>query len=181
MASVDRAERIGVPRHSETHPVADPSSQNSVLTLEPLTAGHVPRCEAIARALSEWFGIEEGLAEMRGYLATGPGHVALAGSEVVGFVTLQRHFPETWEITWMAVARTWHRRGVGRCLIDATVARCREEGTRWLLVKTLADSHPSLEYRATRAFYQAMGFDRLSVLPDLWGPDNPCLLMIRPL
>jgi GNAT superfamily N-acetyltransferase len=149
------------------------------LSVTPLQATHVPDCEAISRALPEWFGVEEGLAEMRGYLETGPGLVALAGGEVVGFLTLHRHFAETWEITWMAVARDWHRRSAGRGLIEAAAAQCRRDGARWLLVKTLADSHPSEEYRATRAFYQARGFDRLSVYPDLWGPDNPCLLMVR--
>ena len=50
-----------------------------------------------------------------------------------------------------------------------------------LLVKTLADTHPSPEYAATRAFYRSLGFLPLAVLPDLWGPANPCLLMVRPL
>ena len=159
--------------------MAETSSPDDGLTLEPLGAWHVPHCEAIARALPEWFGLEEGLAEMRGYLETGSGFVACQSNEVVGFLTLRRHFAETWEITWMAVARARHRRGVGRRLIESAATRCRGEGARWLLVKTLADSHPSEEYRATRAFYQAMGFDRLSVFPDLWGPDNPCLQMVR--
>lgn len=48
-----------------------------------------------------------------------------------------------------------------------------------LLVKTLADTHPSEEFAQTRAFYRAMEFGRLEVFPDLWGPHNPCLLMAR--
>jgi hypothetical protein len=48
-----------------------------------------------------------------------------------------------------------------------------------LLVKTLADRHPSPEFAMTRAFSSAMGFRRLEVFADLWGPHNPCLLMAR--
>jgi hypothetical protein len=34
---------------------------------------------------------------------------------------------------------------------------------------------------ATRAFYQAVGFLPIEEFPDLWGAENPCLLMLRPL
>src|SRR5688572_5631643 len=154
------------------------SGNFSVVPLQPV---HVPACEVIARALPEWFGVEEGQVEMRGYLDAGVGFVALADGEVVGFSSARRQFEESWEITWMAVARVWHRRGVGRRLVEAAMSQAKTAGARWLLVKTLADLHPSVEYRVTREFYRALGFGRLSVLPDLWGPDNPGLLMARAL
>lgn len=145
----------------------------------PLTRDRAAACEAIGRALPAWFGIEEGLEDLRHCAETQEGVVAVADGDTIGFITLVRHFPETWEITWMAVHPDWHRRGVGRRLVDAAVRRCREAGATTLLVKTLADSHPSQEYARTRAFYAAMGFRRLEVFPDLWGPHNPCLLMAR--
>lgn len=107
--------------------------------------------------------------------------MATVGPEVVGFVTLLRHFPESWEVTWMAVAPAWHRSGIGRCLVEETVAAARQAGARLLLVKTLADRHPSPEYARTRAFYQSQGFVRLAVEPELWDPANPCVLLVRPL
>lgn len=79
----------------------------------------------------------------------------------------------------MAVAPALHRNGVGRALIAAVIDDARASRARLLHVKTLADSHPSPEYAQTRAFYCAMGFERLLDLPDLWGPQNPCLLMVR--
>ena len=33
----------------------------------------------------------------------------------------------------------------------------------------------------TRAFYAAAGFRPLEVITEVWGPDDPCLLMVRPL
>ncbi len=145
----------------------------------PLTPDRAAACEAIGRALPAWFGIEEGLEDLRHCAETQEGVVAIADGEAIGFVTLTIHFPETWEITWMAVHPDWHRRGVGRRLVEAAVERCRAEGATTLLVKTLADSHPSPEYARTRAFYAAMEFRRLEVFPDLWGPENPCLLLAR--
>lgn len=145
----------------------------------PLNPDHAAACEAIGRALPAWFGIEEGLADLRHCAATQEGVVAIAAGEPIGFLTLTRPFPETWEMTWMAVHPARHRRGVGCRLIEVTIDRCRAAGASTLLVKTLAGSHPSEEYAQTRAFYRAMGFQRLEVFPDLWGPHNPCLLMAR--
>lgn len=149
------------------------------IEIVPLTPDRAAACEAIGRALPAWFGIEEGLEDLRHCVETQEGFVAVADGETVGFVSLVVHFPETWEITWMAVHPAWHRRGIGRRLVEAAVERCRAEGAAMLLVKTLADTHPSPEYARTRAFYAAMGFRRLAAFPDLWGSHNPCLLMAR--
>jgi GNAT superfamily N-acetyltransferase len=93
-----------------------------------LTPGRAPACEVIGRSLPAWFGVEDGLEELRRCAETQAGFVAVPDSAVVGFVTLARHFPETWEITWMSVAPRWHRRGIGRRLVEAAVARCRGRG-----------------------------------------------------
>ncbi len=147
----------------------------------PLLPEHADRIEDIARSLPAWFGIEEGLQDLRQCAERDPGFVALQDGDVTGFVTLVRPFAETWEITWMAVAPDRHRQGIGRALIDVVVTDARHAGARLLHVKTLADSHPSPEYAQTREFYAALGFDRLIVLTDLWGPENRCLFMVRPL
>jgi ribosomal protein S18 acetylase RimI-like enzyme len=149
--------------------------------IRPLRRDDADRCEAIIRGLPDWFGLEEGIAEARGHLETQDGFVAEVDGEVLGFLTFASEVAESVEITWMAVAAGAHRRGIGRALTGAVVARARSEGRTLLVVKTLAESHPSPEYAATRAFYRAMGFLPVAVLPDLWGPANPCLLMVRPL
>ena len=48
-------------------------------------------------------------------------------------------------------------------------------------MKTLAPSDPDPSYAATRAFYAAVGFLPLEELPQVWGPQNPCLLMVKAL
>lgn len=155
---------------------------SDAMRIERLEPGHAPACEAIGRALPAWFGIEEGLAEMRLAADRGPGFVALdASGEVIGFLTVERHFPESWDISWMAVHPDYHRRGIGRRLVEVLIEDARAHGVRLLQVKTLADMHPSSEYARTRAFYRSVGFIRLEVFPDLWGPANPCLVLIRTL
>jgi ribosomal protein S18 acetylase RimI-like enzyme len=150
-------------------------------TVRPLDRKDVDWCEAIVRALPGWFGIEAGIAEARGYLETQEGVVVEVDGRVAGFLTYASAFPESVEITWMAVAPEHHRRGIGRALMEAVVTEARARGATLLLVKTLAETHPSPEYARTRAFYQAVGFGRLTVLPEHWNPAYPCLLMVRPI
>jgi hypothetical protein len=45
---------------------------------------------------------------------------------------------------------------------------------------TLGPSHPDPGYAGTRAFYAAMGFRPVEERHDVW-PDNPCLVMVKPL
>jgi ribosomal protein S18 acetylase RimI-like enzyme len=153
----------------------------STVRIIPLVPDHAAACEAIARTLPAWFGIEEGLEDLRHCAGTEPGFVAITNGQVAGFLTIATPFPETREITWMAVSPDHHRQGIGRALVEAALAEGRASGARLLHVKTLADLHPSPEYAQTRAFYHAMDFHRLIVLPDLWDPANPCLLMVRPI
>ena len=86
-----------------------------------------------------------------------------------------------WEITWLAVAPGQHRRRIGRRLVETVIEVSRGEQAQLLLVTTLADQHPSPEYARTRGFYSRLGFLTLTVLPQVWGEENPCLLMVRPL
>jgi len=46
-------------------------------------------------------------------------------------------------------------------------------------VKTLSSRHPDPGYAETRAFYLAMGFTEAREL-DIWGPENPAVLLTRP-
>jgi GNAT superfamily N-acetyltransferase len=149
--------------------------------IRPLERVDADACEAIVRSLPDWFGIEEGIAEARGYLDAQEGLVAEDDGRILGFLTFASEFPESAEITWMAVAADAHRRGVGRALVETLTQVLRQRGVRLLLVRTLADSHPSPEYAATRAFYRATGFLPLTVIPEHWDAANPCLFMVRAL
>lgn len=145
--------------------------------IRPLTAEDAPYCAAINRSLPDWFGLEEGLDEADEYLRDHAGLVAEVDGDIVGYLTYDQLFVGSAEISWMAVAKSQHRRGVGRALIAALENRLPYPCL--LSVKTLADSHPSPEYAITRAFYISVGFQAQMVFPDLWDPSNPCLLMVK--
>jgi GNAT superfamily N-acetyltransferase len=141
--------------------------------------------------LPDWFGIEaanaayvESAGELPTYLARpvqGSEGQAATAAEPVGVLLARRHFPEAAEIHLMAVDPRLHRRGVGRALVTALEADLIADGCRLLQVKTLGPSHPDAGYALTRQFYAGLGFLPLEELADLWGPENPCLLMVKAL
>lgn len=128
--------------------------------------------------LPAWFGIPESNAEYVRSATELPGLIAATNDEPIGVLLHRRHFPQAAEIHLMAVAPHWHRRGVGRALVDALVADIAADGCAVLQVKTLGPSHPDPGYTLTRAFYHAVGFVPVEETTVVW-PDNPCLIMVR--
>jgi GNAT superfamily N-acetyltransferase len=104
---------------------------------------------------------------------------AQADEHIEGYVALAEHFSVNCEIHSMGVDPNWHRRAIGRALINATIQWSAERGFTYVSVKTLSERHKDPNYAKTRSFYLAMGFLAFEELPELWGADNPCLLLIR--
>ncbi|MEQ4210449.1 GNAT family N-acetyltransferase [Actinopolymorpha sp. B9G3] len=128
--------------------------------------------------LPSWFGVPEANAEYVESATRLPGLVARSDTEPIGVLLYRRHFAEAAEIHLMAVAPSWHRRGVGRELIRTITQDLSIDGCRLLQVKTLGATHPDPGYAGTRAFYQSMGFLPLEETGALW-PGNPCLIMVK--
>ena len=136
-------------------------------------------CLDILRALPEWFGNEAAVLDYAKQCETLPVFAAFEGEQAVGFVALKPHNEYTGEILVMGLLPGSHRKGIGRALLAACEEACRANGTRFLTVKTLADTHPCQDYAKTRAFYFAMGFVPLEVFPLHWDEENPCLFMAK--
>ena len=60
-------------------------------------------CAALIAALPDWFGIPESNASYLRNLAALPSWVALADDRLAGAVTLEQHFPSSFEVHFMAV------------------------------------------------------------------------------
>ena len=130
--------------------------------------------------LPEWFGIPEAVDAYVAAVDDLPLLIArINGSEIIGFLSLRFHTEAAAEAYVLGVRPEWHRKGIGIRLFEAAGALARSRGCKYLTVKTLAAEHPDPHYRATRLFYEAIGFEPIEVLPTLWGPDNPCLLMLK--
>ena len=136
-------------------------------------------CDAIVASLPDWFGLEEGIRECAEAVRTQPGLVAEVDGEVRGFLSIARPYPQTPEISWLAVHARDRRRGIGRALIAALSDQLRTHGDRLVLVKTLSDrTDPGPEYAETRAFYLAIGFVPVAELDlDPPDPENPIQLL----
>lgn len=141
-------------------------------------------CDEIVRSLPYHFGDAGGREQCARDVRTSQGLVAVEDGAVVGFLTLCHRFPETSEVTWMAVHADHRRGGVGRAMIAELRARLRAEGRKLLILFTVSDiedeRHVADGYAGTRAFYRAVGFIPARDFPDLW-PGNPALLLVLPL
>ena len=146
------------------------------------TGGQWPEAvEQLLRGLPEWFGIEE---SNRAYVDSArvlPSTAAVIDGEIVGVCLVRLHNPLAAELHLLAVRRDFHRRGIGRRILDAVETHLRAEGVQLLQVKTFGPSGHSVEYERTRLFYEALGFVPLEERTDIWGPGNPCLILVKPL
>jgi GNAT superfamily N-acetyltransferase len=121
--------------------------------------------------LPSWFDTPEANEE---YVASAhrlPGLVAYAGTDAVGILLHRRHSPSVAEIHLMAVDPSWHRRGVGRTLVDALETSLAAEDIPLLQVKTGVHA---------REFYRSVGFLPQEEMLAL-GPGNLCLIMVKKL
>ena len=138
--------------------------------------------ERLLRALPDWFGIEQSLREYVEDARTKPTYLAVdsATTEVRGALLVTRHFPESAEMHVLAVDPGHHRRGIGAGLVGRFEADMRADGVRLLAVKTRGPSIPDESYAKTLAFYLAMGYLPLEELDGYW-PEDPCLILVKPL
>jgi ribosomal protein S18 acetylase RimI-like enzyme len=138
-------------------------------------------CRAVLADLPLWFGLPDSNREYELGVRDLEFLVAERDGEAAGFLALKRHNEWTAEIWVMGLFARCHGQGLGRRLVEDAATRLRAEGIRFLSVKTLDASRPSPEYDRTRRFYRGAGFLPLETLPELWGPENPCLLLVKPL
>jgi GNAT superfamily N-acetyltransferase len=136
-------------------------------------------CAEILAALPHWFGIPESNAAHKRDVETMPMFAVLDGKRPRGFIALNRRTPHAIEIHVLGVRPELHRSGIGRALVERSVAFARNEGAHFLTVKTLSSREPDAGYARTRAFYAGMGFFEIEEFPLLWNPENPAVMMLK--
>jgi ribosomal protein S18 acetylase RimI-like enzyme len=137
--------------------------------------------DGLLRELPEWFGIEQSIRDYVDAARVLPTVAARVGNAVAGVCLVRRHNDLAAEIELLAVDRSMHRQGIGRGLVAAVVDELAADGVELLQVKTRGPSGISEPYARTRAFYRALGFVPLEERTDIWGPENPCLILVKPL
>jgi len=133
----------------------------------------------ILRQLPEWFGIEESTVEYVNSVKETDFLAAYDSDELIGFISVKFNNKYTAEIYVMGVSMSYHNKGIGKKLLTEVEKLIREKGCKFLMVKTLGESHPDVHYKKTRGFYGKVGFYPLEEIKEIWGEENPCLLMVK--
>lgn len=149
------------------------------MSILPVTSNVENECERVLRSLPLWFGQEAALRDYVKATSTLPTFISAPTGSVDGFVTLKQHFPQSFEVTCIAVHASHRGNGVGRALLEHAASWAVTQGGRFLQVKTIAATHPSPEYSQSREFYAKVGFTSLEVFPTLWSAKHPCLQLIK--
>ncbi len=144
---------------------------------EPTGAG--PTTRRILATLPTWFGIPASVDEYVAVADRTPTVVASLGDTDVGVATIVRHSEYSAEVYVMGVRPEYHRKGIGRAMLQHAEDSLAREGVEFLQVKTLSPRHPDDGYKRTRAFYLAYGFRPLEEFPTLWSPDQPALQLVK--
>jgi len=149
------------------------------MIIQEVTENKAQICEDILRSLPEWFGIEEAVRNYIEAARSRPMLIAREGDAVAGFLSLTLHNEFTGEIHVMGINKEFHRKGIGKALVEHAEAYLLQRKFEFFTVKTLSPSRESSEYEKTRKFYLALGFKPLEEFKTLWGEANPCLFLAK--
>lgn len=129
--------------------------------------------------LPQWFGIESSTREYILNCSKLPFIAIKLDKDNLGFISLKKLNDFSVEIYCMGVKKAYHHRGFGKKLILKAESLLKANGFKVFSVKTLGESHPDSYYANTRSFYRACGFYDLEEFTEIWGKENPCLIMVK--
>ena len=131
----------------------------------------------IMESLSDWFGIPEAREYYIQESGKQPFCVAFDEEKPVGFAYLKETGKDTTEISVVGVLKEYHRKGIGRKLIEKIQQIAKQKGYSFIQVKTVQMGKYD-DYDDTNRFYQALGFKEFEVFPMLWDENNPCQIYV---
>ena len=131
----------------------------------------------VLKDFPEWFGIPE---STQAYIEGAKDlqvWAAYQESDLAGFVSLSYSSEDCAEIDCIGVKKAHQGRGIGSRLL-ATLESEASKNVDFLQVKTVAEGS-NRDYDRTNIFYLSLGFKKLEIFPQLWGPQNPCQILIK--
>jgi len=96
---------------------------------------------------------------------------------LLGFVSLSYSSEDCTEIDCLGVKKAHQGREIGSQLLAALESEA-SKNVDFLQVKTVAEGS-NKDYDRTNVFYRSLGFKKLEIFPQLWGPQNPCQILIK--
>ena len=137
-------------------------------------------CLKVLRDLPEWFGIEEALLNYVDHVQDLFFASYELENEVIGFVALEEN-PVSYDMHVLGLLKAHHRKGIGEALVVYAEQYAKQQHKKYMTVKTLSADSADINYKKTRLFYEALGYEHLEVFKTLWDEHNPCLYMIKTL
>ena len=113
--------------------------KNNNIKIQPPSTNCGVFCEKILCALPNWFGIEESLLQYVKDANVMPTMLAKVDDVVVGFITIKKHFSYSAEIHCMGILPQYHRKGIGKLLIEELENHLNSDGVKILQVKTVSE------------------------------------------
>lgn len=141
----------------------------------------IERCLRIVGRSPEYFSAGEIEQMRRGLAETDDLYTASVGGEVAGFAAVRRRSEQVAEVLWLAVDLEHRGRGIGSMLLGKVIADLHSTGAEVLEVKILAEEAGYPPYKATRRFYEKLGFIHLETIDPYpgWEPGNPCAIYVK--
>ena len=136
-------------------------------------------CKEVLSDLPEWFGIEESLNMYISEVKKYPMFAYYDNCCLCGFYSLRRENIETLDMYVLGAKKKYHHQGIGSKLQEEVNKYALSNGYKQLIVLTLSDKHPDINYKKTREFYLKQGFKPLYESDKIWGKDNPTLVMFK--
>ena len=131
----------------------------------------------VLKDLPEWFGIPESTqAYIEGAKALQV-WAAYQDGDLLGFVSLSYSSEDCAEIDCLGVKKGHQGRGIGSQLLANLESEAGKQ-VDYLQIKTVAEGS-NKDYDRTNVFYRSLGFKKLEIFPQLWGPQNPCQILIK--
>lgn len=134
----------------------------------------------VLEALPEWFEVKE---SREAYIRDCADWTFLAAKDddrIMGFLCLKKTGNATVELAVMGVMKEYHRKGIGRKLVEKAKESAKAEGYEFMQVKTVRMGVYD-DYDRTNLFYISCGFRELEVFPLLWDKANPCQVYVMSL
>jgi len=136
-------------------------------------------CESVLKSVPEWFPLKYDIKFYIEAVAKLPTFIATNDEEVVGFLSVKQHFPQSSDIYIIGVSQSHHGMGIGSALVEACEKWLLTKNCQFLQVKTHSASVADVYYERTLKFYKSVGFVPLEEISSIWGEKTPCLLMIK--
>lgn len=134
---------------------------------------------SVLKDLGDWFEHEEATRSYGKKARDLDTFIISKDTTDLGFVMVNKTSEDTIEIYCLGIYKAHHRKGLGTYLLDH-VFDYYKKSYKLVQVKTLAEGIDKY-YDRTIGFYKKLGFIKLEVMDELWGPDNPCLVMVKSL